>query len=111
MQTDWKIEIIRKLPWSATFLLSSFCFFKFTQYVIAGWICLVVAIIALFILIRFEYYENIIDRQESEIDEYRQHAMQSQKDATETISSVNTSLASGFEKEGYSKPSSETETE
>lgn len=109
-ENDWKTEIIKKLPWSATFLVASFCFFKFTTYEIVAWICFVVAIIALFLVIRFEYYEKIIDRQEKQIKQYSKQAFDAHKGASKTISDMNTSVASTVNK--YKKEeASQTETE
>lgn len=110
MDNDWKKEIIKKLPWSATFLVASFVFFRWTEYEIVGWICLIVAIIALFLVIRFEYYERIFDRQEKQIKQYSHQALETQKDATKTISGMNTSIASNIGK--YIKEgSNQTNTE
>lgn len=110
MGNDWKTEIIRKLPWSATFLVASFCFFKFTEHETIGLICLVVAIIALFLVIRFEYYEKIIDRQETQIKQYSKQALEVQRKATKTISDMDTSVASNMNK--YKREdNSETDTE
>lgn len=88
-QDDWRTEIIKRLPWSGTFLTFSFLFFKFTKYEVAGWVCLVVAIIALFIVIRVEHYEKIIDRQEKEIEKYSKSAMKAHQETTKTISEFN----------------------
>lgn len=111
MKSDWKTEIIRKLPWSATFLVASFCFFKWTNYEIVAWISFIVAIIALFLVIRFEYYEKIIDRQEKQIEHYSKQAIKSQKDATETISGMNTAVATALSQSQYKKIESQTDTE
>ena len=103
MKNDWKTEIIKKLPWSATFLLAAFCFFKYTDQELVAWICFVVAIIALFLVIRFEYYEKIIDRQEKQIKQYSKQAMEVQTGASKTIAEMNTSMASNLG--GYKKES------
>ena len=96
MQSDWKTEIIKKLPWSATFLIAAFSFFKYTDYEIVAWICFIVAIIALFLVIRFEYYEKIIDRQEKQIKQYSKQALEAQIGATKAISDMNTSVVSSL---------------
>jgi hypothetical protein len=96
IQNDWKTEIIKKMPWSATFLVASFLFFKYTNYEIVAWICFVVATIALFLVIRFEYYEKIIDRQEKQIKQYSKQALDSQVGATKAISDMNTSVVSSL---------------
>jgi K+ transporter len=109
MQKDnWKTEIIRKVPWSATFLVAAFCFFKFTQYELVGWICIIVAVIALFLVIRFEYYEKIIERQEKQIENYSTQALRAHKDTTKTLSDVNTAMSSGIS--NIYKKSTEGET-
>ena len=104
---NWKTEIVRKLPWSATFLVASFVFFKFTNYELVGWICIVVAIIALFLVIRFEYYEKIIDRQEKQIEKYGNSAIKAHESASKTISEMNTGIAKGL----YTKPDEITKNE
>ena len=96
MKSDWKIEIIKKLPWSATFLVASFFFFKWTSQELVAWICFIVAIIALFVVIRFEYYEKIIDRQERQIKQYSKQVIEIQKGATEQISEMHTTVVSGM---------------
>lgn len=108
MSDNWKTEIIKKLPWSATFLIAAFCFFKYTDRELVAWICFVVAIIALFLVIRFEYYEKIIDRQEKQIKYYSKQALDSHSAATKTISDMNTSIASGI---GTYKKESTEQTE
>jgi len=109
MQSDWKTEIIKKLPWSATFLIASFFFFKYTNYEIVAWICFIIAIIALFLVIRFEYYEKIIDRQEKQIKQYSKQALDAHMGATKAISDMNTSVASSIS--NYKKKTdSQTET-
>lgn len=109
MKNDWQVEIIRKLPWSATFLVASFAFFKWTGYEIVAWICFVVAIIALFLVIRFEYYEKIIDRQEKQIKLYSKQAFYAHKTSSKTIGDMNSSIASEL-KDKYMK-SSEGQTD
>jgi hypothetical protein len=106
LENDWKIEIVKKLPWSATFLFASFCFFKWTDNDIVGWICCIVAIIALFLVIKFEYYEKIIDRQEKQIKKYSESAFRIHQNASDTISKMNTSIAEGK----YSKTVDSTPT-
>lgn len=96
MKNDWKTEIIKKLPWSATFLVAAFFFFKFTEQEIVAWLCFVVAIIALFLVIRFEYYEKIIDRQEKQISQYSKQAFEAHTATTKTISEMNTAVASSI---------------
>lgn len=110
MQDNWKTEIIKKLPWSATFLIAAFCFFKFTDQVLVAWICFIVAIIALFLVIRFEYYEKIIDRQEGQIKFYSDQAMQSHSTASKTISDLNTSVASSLGNTYKKESEEQTET-
>lgn len=108
MKSDWKIEIIKKLPWSGTFLIAAFFFFKYTNQELVAWICFVVAIIALFLVIRFEYYEKIIDIQEKQIKLYSRQAIDVQMGASKTISDMNTSVASSIS--NYKKESdSQTE--
>ena len=107
----WRTEIIRKLPWSATFLVASFCFFKWTGYEIVAWICFIVAVIALFLVIRFEYYEKIIDRQERQIRTYSKQALEAHKGATKTISDMNTSVASSLSGKYKRDLDNQTETE
>lgn len=110
MESNWKTEIIKKLPWSATFLTASFCFFKWTEQDIVAWICFVVAIIALFLVIKFEYYEKIIERQEKQISQYSKQALNSQSQAMKTMSEANTQIASGLGK--YQRPEDiQTETQ
>ncbi len=109
MKNDWKIEIVKKLPWSATFLIAAFCFFKYTEQDLVAWICIVVAIITLFLVIRFEYYEKIIDRQEKQIKFYSKQAIESQTSAFKTISEMNTNIASNLG--NYKRPTDgQTET-
>ena len=110
MKTDWKIEIIRKLPWSATFLLAAFILFKYTDEDLAAWISFVVSIIALFLVIRFEYYEKIIDRQENQIDYYIQKAMDSQAGAMKNMSEANTAIASNISGKYRKESDSQTKT-
>lgn len=106
--TNWKTEIVRKVPWSATFLVASFSFFKFTEHEVLGWIFAVVAIITLFLVIRFENYEKIIDRQEKQIENYSNKALKAHRDTAKTLSEANTAIASGFS--SYKKVDSETST-
>lgn len=109
MKSDWKTEIIKKLPWSATFLIAAFSFFKYTDQELVAWICFVIAIIALFLVIRFEHYEKIIDRQEEQIKKYSKQALDAHKGASKTVADMNTSVASSFS--NYKKESeSQTET-
>lgn len=111
MTNDYKTEIIKKLPWSATFLIAAFFFFKWTNQELVAWICFVVSIIALFLVIRFEYYEKIIDRQEKQIKQYSKQAIDSQVGATKAISEMNTSVASKIGIGEYKKDvNSQTET-
>lgn len=110
MKNDWKTEIIKKLPWSATFLIAAFFFFKYTDQEIVAWICFVVAIIALFLVIRFEYYEKIIDRQEKQITQYSKQAFEAHTGATKTISEMNTAVASGIGKNYKKESNNQTET-
>ena len=91
---NWKTEIIKKLPWSATFLFASLCFFYIDKE-LPAWICIVVAIIALFLVIRFEYYEKIIERQEKEIRYYSQSAKDTHRETNEIL----TDSAKNFSKE------------
>lgn len=109
MSDNWKTEIIKKLPGPATFLFAAFSFFKWTDQNVVAWICLVVAIIALFLVIRFEHYEKIIDRQERQIEFYSDQAMKSSVKASETISDLSMTIASGIGKSGksYRKESEE----
>ena len=110
MSDNWKTEIIKKIPWSATFLLAAFGFFKYTNHVLVAWICFIVAIITLFLVIRFEYYERIIDRQEKQIKYYSKQAMDSHSTAAKTVSELTSSVATAFDK-NYKKESEEqTET-
>jgi len=108
MKNDWKTEVVKKLPWSATFLIAAYFFFKYTNEDLVAWICFVIAIIALFLVIRFEYYEKIIDRQEKQIDLYIERAHNSQAEAMKVMSEVNTCVASSF---GDYQKISEGETE
>ena len=108
MKSDWKTEIIKKLPWSATFLIAAFSFFKYTDQELVAWICFVAAIIALFLVIRFEYYEKIIDRQEKQIKQYSKQAIDAQMGATKAISDMNTSVASSL---GNYKKETDNQTE
>ncbi len=110
MKNDWKTEIIKKLPWSATFLIAAFFFFKYTDQEIVAWICFVVAIIALFLVIRFEYYEKIIDRQEKQISLWSKQAFEAHTSTTKTISEMNTSVASGMGKNYKKDTDNQTET-
>lgn len=111
MESDWKTEIIRKLPWSATFLVASFCFFKWTTYEIVAWICFVIAVITLFLVIRFEYYEKIIDRQEKQIKSYSKQASEAHRGAAKTLSDMNTSVASDISKKYKKALDNRTDTE
>ena len=111
MNSDWKTEIIKKLPWSATFLVASFCFFKWTDYEIVAWICFIVAIIALFLVIRFEYYEKIIDRQEKQIKIYTKQAIDVQMGATKAITEMHTSVSSSISKKYKKDSGDQTETD
>lgn len=106
MPDNWKTEIIKQLPWSATFLIAAFVFFKYTDQVLVAWICFIVAIIALFLVIRFEYYEKIIDRQEKQIKYYSKQALESHSTASKAISDMNTSVSSSMGKT-YKKESGE----
>lgn len=96
-EDNWKTEIIKKLPWSATFLFASLCFFYINKE-LPAWICIVVAIIALFLVIRFEYYEKIIERQEKEIKYYSRSAMDTHKKTSEILTDNAKSISKEYER-------------
>lgn len=101
------IEIIKQLPWSAVFLVAAYFFFKDHVNDTAGWVCLVIAIVALFLVVRFSHYENIIAHKDKQIDKDRKHVMDTQKNAAETFAQFTTNLAQG----GYGKELQTTQTE
>jgi len=103
---NWRTEIIKKLPWSATFLIASFSFFYFAKNDLAGWICLIIATIALFLVIKFDYYEKIIDRLEKQINISRKNEKDSHDTVTKTIGRI-CELTTG---RYTSEASSQTET-
>ena len=84
MGDNWKTEIVRRVPWVATFLVGSVIFF-YIKMDWQGWICLIISIAALFLLIKWEYYERIINRQEKQIKFFSKNAMDTQETSNKIL--------------------------
>lgn len=72
-----------------------------------------VATIALFLVVRFEYYERIIHRQEKQIEQYSKNVLKTQKEASQVISDMNAAVVGGLvsQQQYIKNDNSQTNTE
>lgn len=86
-KNNWMTEAVKQIPLPAVFLFV--CLYSFYLRIEPlGWFCLAVAVFTASLLIKFEYYEKIMSRQENQIEQFSKNALAANKNATETACDI-----------------------